>query len=87
MAEGTADAQEVIVKIKSTSGGEVAPVVTRSSTTIQELKEEISKQNDVPSDQIRLIYKGAFLHFWSILPHMSLFTLTLNDHSYMQDKF
>ena len=54
-------ATEINVKVKPTSGGNTFEVKASQTLTIGEFKEEVSKQCDVPADQIRLIYKGGRL--------------------------
>lgn len=76
MAEGASNVQ-LQIKIKPTAGGEVVPVLATNNTTILELKEEISKQANAPSDQIRLIYKGMRLVFFRDFPACLSLTLYL----------
>ena len=47
-----------LVKIKPTTGGDVLSVPFSKTGTVAELKDEVSKLSDLPSESIRLIYKG-----------------------------
>ena len=49
------------VIIKPTSGGEKFHAEIKTSATVRELKEEVSRKCDTSAEQQRLIYKGQVL--------------------------